>query len=124
MVHSKDSINVLGVQFDSKMNWNKQIAQSIRKAKKLLHAIRLIRNYFNGVELKQLITSNFYSVIYYNCEVWLISLLRPALKQQLLSASNAALKICGHMDWTTSFERMHSINKRATPMMMMKYNIA
>ena len=25
------------------------------------------------------------------------------------------------MDWSTSFERMHSINKRATPMMMMKY---
>ena len=25
------------------------------------------------------------------------------------------------MDWSTSFERMHSINKRTTPIMMMKY---
>ena len=25
------------------------------------------------------------------------------------------------MDWSTLFERMHAINKRATPNMMMKY---
>ena len=42
LIRSKHSINVLGVLFDSKLNWQPQVALSITKAKKSLHAIKLI----------------------------------------------------------------------------------
>ena len=46
VVKSKISINVLGVTFDSKLNWSIQVAQSIMKAKRSLHAIKLIKIFF------------------------------------------------------------------------------
>ena len=60
---SKSSINVLGVQFDSKLTWIDQVNKSINKARKTLHGINLIKKYFKPDELKGLLTSNFYSVL-------------------------------------------------------------
>ena len=42
-IRSKKSMNVLGVIFDSKLNWNEHIANCIKKSNKALHAIRLIK---------------------------------------------------------------------------------
>ena len=67
---SKNSINVLGITFDSKLNWQNQIENVITKAKKALHAIKLVRKYFNKNELLRLITANYYSILYYNSEIW------------------------------------------------------
>ena len=39
---SKDPLNVLGVAFDSKLNWQKQIQLAITKLSKSLHVIKLI----------------------------------------------------------------------------------
>ena len=75
------------------------MAQAVRKAKRALHALRLIRTYFNSEELKMLITSNYYSILYYNCEIWLIPTLSVALKQLLLSASSSAIRLFGKVGW-------------------------
>ena len=56
----------LGVVFDQKLQWSDHIAHCIQKSSKALTAIRLIRNFFNTKEILQLITSNFYSVLYYS----------------------------------------------------------
>ena len=63
-------MNVLGIIFDSKLQWGPQESSTLSKAKRAVNAIRLIKNYFPTNELLQLITSNFYSVLYYNSEVW------------------------------------------------------
>ena len=69
-----------------------------------------------------MLTSNFYSILYYNCDVWLIPSLKPQLKQQLLSASARALRICTpNYNNLMSYEQIHAINKRATPNQMMLY---
>ena len=68
IIKSKKCINVLGVLFDSKMQWIDQVSQAITKSKKALHGIKLIRKYMTKSEIKMLITSNFYSILYYNCE--------------------------------------------------------
>ena len=36
-------MNVLGVTFDSKMQWGDQVSLTIKKANTALHAIRLIK---------------------------------------------------------------------------------
>ena len=39
------------------------------KATKALNAIKLIKKNFNSDELLRLVTSNFYSILFYNSEV-------------------------------------------------------
>ena len=70
ILKSKSHMNVLGVSFDCKLNWQIQIEGTISKAKKALNAIKLIRKHFNKQELLKLITSNYYSILYYNSEIW------------------------------------------------------
>ena len=50
--------------------------------------------YFTPNELLSIITANYFSVLYYNADVWLLPSLLPQLKQKLLSASAAPLKLC------------------------------
>ena len=52
--------------------------------------------------------------------IWLI----PTLKQLLLSVSSSALRLCGKVGWSTSFEKTHSSHNRATPTKMMLYKHA
>ena len=115
----------LGVKFDSKLTWGDQVNQTINKAKKAYHAINLIKNYFNSNELKGLLTSNYYSILYYNSEIWHIPTLAPHLKQKLLSASANAIKLClSKLPWNTSHEAIHRLAGRGTPEQMSKYKHA
>ena len=122
ILKSKDNMNVLGVAFDCKLNWQIQVQKVITKAKSNLHAIQLIRNHFTKKETLQLITSNYYSVLYYNSEIWHLPSLSNITKKQLLSASAQPLKMCTHSyDQSISFITLHTLNNRATPDKMIKY---
>jgi hypothetical protein len=54
--------------FDAKMFWG---PQAVKKANKALNSMKLIRKFFGVEELIKIITSNFYSLLYYNSDVWL-----------------------------------------------------
>ena len=109
-------MNVLGLFFDSKLQWHSQVSNAVTKSKKALHAINLIRKYFTSKELLNIITSNYLSILYYNADIWLLPTLAPQLKQKLLSASAAPLKLCTKLnDRSMSFETLHTLNNRATP---------
>ena len=92
----------------------------------MLVNIRLIKNYFEQSELLQLITSNFYSVLYYNSEVWHIPSLHQSLQRSLLTASSKALKVCAKSSdlWMLSYNELHEMAGRATPMQLREYKIA
>ena len=101
------------------------MAQSINKSKKALHAVRLISKYLTKNEIKQLLTSNYYSIFYYNCEIWLMPSLSPILKQHLLAASANALKLLNNVkDLRISYNQLHKFHARANPMDMMKYRLS
>ena len=76
-ITSKLNMNVLGVAFDSKLNWQIQIENTITKAKNALNTIKLIKKYFKKDELLTLVTANYYSVLYYSSEIWQIPTLNP-----------------------------------------------
>ena len=72
-----------------------------------------------------LLTSNFYSVLYYNCEIWLSNDLNGRNKQQILAASANALKLLNNVsEMRTSFIQLHCQEKRAMPMNFSKYRLA
>jgi hypothetical protein len=114
-----------GLLFDSYLKWDLQVSQSIRKAKSALHGIKLIKNHFNKNECKQLLTSNYYSILKYNSKIWYLPTFNTVLKRQLLSASAAALKLISQSnDIQISHERFHRLNTRATSVKMMNYKLA
>ena len=83
---SKNSMNVLGVTFDSKLNWQPQIQRAISNLKKALHAVHLIRKFLKKDELLKIVTSNYYSIRYFNTGIWLLATLCHNSKKNLLSA--------------------------------------
>ena len=86
-------------------------AQTITEAKRALHAIKFIKPHFHQDELRQRLTSNFFSILYYNSEIWHIPSLNANLKQQLLTASAASLRLCTSGDaHTISYLDLHKLN--------------
>ena len=125
VIKSQNSINVLGVEFDSKLNWTPQVNKTIIKANKTFHAIKLIKKYFTSKELLSLLTSNYYSMLFYNSEIWHLPTLSPEIKQLLLSASAHALKLTQkYVHPMQSFENIHKECNRATPEKMHLYKHA
>jgi hypothetical protein len=96
-VKSKSTINILGVLFDYKLHWGHHIKQVIYRANKVLSAIsaiKLIRKLFNTPELINLATSNFYSILFYNSEMWHLPNLNFNLKHALFVVSANCLEMC------------------------------
>ena len=116
VVNAKDEINVLGLTFDSRLNWTSQVSRSIKNANTSLQAIKMIRKYFSRQEVITLLTSNFYSKLYYGSEIWQIPKLNQISKKQLLRASANALKLCEKTyDPNISFVELHKKYDRALP---------
>ena len=65
-IESKKPMNVLGVTFDCKLNWQAHTAMAVSKVKKSLYALRLLRQFFNNNEMRTLLDSHFYSSLYLN----------------------------------------------------------
>ena len=93
-IKSTGYMNVLGITFDSKLSLDEHISKLFTKTNSTLYCIKQIKYYFTPKELSQIITSTFYSILYYNSEIWNIPSLKAQLKQKLLSASASALKLC------------------------------
>ena len=118
-------MNVLGIIFDSKLNWNAHVANALCKARKSLFALRLLRKFFSNQEMRVLLDSNFYSIIYYNAVIWLTPQLCSTMKQALLSISANALRSCMMSNSTElSFVKIHSMCYKCTPMQIMSYQAA
>ena len=82
----------------------------------------MIRKYFNKEQLLNIITSCYYSILYYNSEIWHLPQLSPQLKQNLLAASAAPLKLTTpNYHRMMSYESLHYMNKRATPIQITLY---
>ena len=120
-IHTKKQISILGVLFDSKLEWSLQVENSVRKARSSLQGLRVINKYFTTTERLTLLTSFFYSRLYYGSQIWLIPSLKGALKSRLFSASGAALRL---LDKNLSFKELHKKYNRATPTQFQKYTTA
>jgi hypothetical protein len=90
--------------------------KAIDKANNYLNTIKVMRKYFNATKLIKLITSNFYSILYYISEVWLIHSLKQYDKNLFLTASASALKLANHYrDAMVSYYNLHRKLNRASP---------
>jgi hypothetical protein len=119
---SKKSMNVLVVTFDSKLNWSDHVSRIIARSNKSLCALRMIKRYLPPPVMKTLLVSNYYSILYYNAEIWLSKNLSVNCKQLLLSASANAIRSCSlKTNQYISFEKIHEKAKLSTPMQMANF---
>ena len=58
VIHTKTEMNVLGVIFDSQLQWSAHVTNAINKSKGALHAIKQIKPYFNIELLKKLLQTS------------------------------------------------------------------
>ena len=124
-IKCKKSMNVLGVSFDSKLNWSEQVSNAIAKSNKTLYAIKMIKRFFKPSEIKILLNTHFYPVLYYNSEIWLTPYLQAGPRQQLLAASANALRSClNYLNPYISYEKIHLAFKKSTPDQMALYIIS
>ena len=121
IVHSKKEVSVLGVLFDAKMEWAQQVEKTTRKARSALQGLRLLSKFFTTTEKLTLLTSFFYSRLYYGSQIWLLPSLKCTLKTKLFSASGNALRL---LDRNHSFRELHKKFNRATPTQFQKYTTA
>ena len=123
----KCNINVLGVLFDSKLNWLDHVSKTLLKTSKALCAVKLIRKFFSTKELIQIVTATVFSILYYNSEIWHIQSLKLSIKQKILSSSACVIKACmKYNSRMISYENVHRMNQRATPdkVLMYKHSLA
>ena len=72
-----------------------------------------------------LVTSNYYSILFYNSGIWLILCLSRHSKQSVMSVSAAVLKICcNEYHNLMSFECLHKITGRPLQSAICTYNHA
>ena len=75
--------------------------------------------------MRNLLDSNFYSILYYNCSIWLNCFLSPDFKQKLLSISANGLRTClKNTSFYVSFIEVHKVSKKCTPSQILLYNQA
>ena len=121
VVKSKQSMNVLGIQFDSRLNWEEQVDNAIMKSRRSAHALKTLRKYFTDSEMIKLVTSNVYSKLYYGSLVWLLPNLKEKLFRKLNSHSGQILKIINNY---LSNTELHKKFVRATPKIFSLYQTA
>jgi len=116
-------MRVLGVWFDNKFTWSKQIEMETQKLTKINFGLRRLRTIFEPEKLLQLATSLGFSKLYYGAPVWLSSNLSKNLLQDLLRASTNTIKSCFRSgDWNQlSFNDIHEIANKATPKMYSEF---
>ena len=121
MIASKNEMNVLGIAFDSKLDWEKQISKAILKTNRMLHGLRKIWRFLDSAQAQQVITSFYYSVLYYSLEVWFHRHLRFDLMQRIRSVHYRALRVT-HGKLTR--DELDIIGKHATPDEWADYSVA
>jgi len=67
----KDSIKVLGVTFDKDLSWKTHFENLTKKAKYTLAKMKFLSKYLYQSSMKKVITSHYFSTIYYGSPVWL-----------------------------------------------------
>ena len=122
IIESNKEMNVLGVTFDSKLNWSSHIGKAITKAKKSLYAVQLLKKFFNQTQMRTLLDSFFYPVLDYHSVIWLSPEINCQLKQALLSVSaNAVMSCLMYNNTEISILKIHEICKKCTPSQIMLY---
>jgi hypothetical protein len=121
---STNEMNVLGMTFDAGLTWEPQLSRVLKSCQRFKPALRMLRRKLKMKEFLQVVTSHYYSKLYYGSEVWYPPL-TSKLKKRLLTVHFNPLRLA-----TRDFKRVLSYcsisnrTKRAFPEEIVAFKIA
>jgi len=106
VVKSLSVLKFLGILFDNRVQWDRQVENAIMDIRRTLQGRKIIKKHFTKKELVRLITSMYYSKLYCGSQVWLLPTLqvKESLYSKLFSQSGRCLKT---VDKEASFMSLH-----------------
>jgi hypothetical protein len=117
-------MKILGVTFDAQLSWKPHVEKVIRVAKITIHGLRILRRNLPLSHFMRVLTSQFFSKVYYGSPIWLNSLLENDLKR-VERIHYRALRV-GIYDFKNKVSRdlLDHDFKRATPREWSNYSVA
>jgi hypothetical protein len=124
VIKSKPTMKVLGLEFDSFLTWAPQLNKAMMSCQRMKPALRCLRSKLSRKELLQVITSHYYSRLYYSSEVWYHSL-NAKLKEKLIPMHYYPLRLAlGDLQRQNSNHKISILSKRAPPFQFNNYKVA
>jgi hypothetical protein len=125
IVKSQPTLKALGVTFDYKLSWETHIRQTAAKANRKLSVLQKIRKFFTQKQFLQILTSQFFSVLFYCSQAWLTSATKRTYWSLINSVHYRALRVAmREFRPKTNREKIDVICQRASPKQWSKYAIA
>jgi len=122
---TKDRMKVLGIIFHCNLSWEPQIRYVLKKCKSKLGVLKKTQKSFSVDQFLKIITTQYYSVLYYCSAVWLSDQTPARLRNLVNTAHYRPLRIALR-DFESKLSKAELSNKcqRATPTEWVKYSIA
>jgi len=121
-IKAKPAMKILGVLFDANLGWTSHIEKVKQKARFVLLKMRYLGRYLDTLEMKKVITSHFFGLIYYASPVWLTEITTSRIWNILNVLHYKALRIvCADFKRTRSRRDLDSTVKRARPYEWMRF---
>jgi len=113
------TMRVLGVMFDSKLEWENHVLHVCNTMKKKIYALRRISSDLSQAELLSIAHGSIYSVLYYAAGTWLNGGLKEKFIRKLKVLSNSTLQIVfGKRRQECRTMELHSLANMLTPAQM------
>jgi hypothetical protein len=123
-IHAAKSIKALGVIVTDTLDWTDHVDQVIDRTSHTIRRIRFLSKWLTKDELLQLVTSQYFGIVYYASPVWMGSL--KATNWRRLNTSHYRAIRSALKDFRKRKKRseLDEESKRATPLEWSKYCIA
>jgi len=116
LVKTKTDMKVLGIIFDAQLKWETHVKMVLSKCNSKLSMLRKIRGKFKMHQFLKIITTQFFSHLYFCSTVWLSSETRWNLKKLINTAHYKALRITLRDNKNIiNRDRINKMTKRCTP---------
>jgi len=104
-ITSTSEMKVLGVIFDSVLSWKTHIDKTVTKVSRLGSGLKFLRRRLNKKHFINAVTSQFYGLLYYGCQVWLGPHTRASSIRKLNSIHYRLLRVV-EQDWKKKKKRI------------------
>ncbi len=125
VVKSQLHMKVSGVVCDHKLTWEKHVRQTVAKSSAKLSVLQKLRKFYTQKQFIQILTSQFFSNLYYCSQAWLRSATSKKLGKLVSSVHYRALRVSlNEFRPKTNREKIDLLCKRASPKQWSTYSIS
>jgi hypothetical protein len=121
---SEATMSVLGIVFDRKLSWESHLSRAVNGCQRMKPALRVLKKKLSRKELLKVITTHYYSRLYYGSEVW-FQPLKKVLKDSISPVHYFPLRLAlNDFNRLTSRKSINLKVNRAPPNELNEYKLA